>query len=356
MDHVEHSTCGCSLSRRKLLGGSAAALGIAATGGLNSAFAQSAAPAPAGTAKLIDVHHHLYPPSYIPRLLQDGPIPPFVRDWTPERSIEDMDRGNVGTALVTVVPSNLALGKDNGARALVRGCNDYGTKVAQSFPGRFSFLGFMPMPDVEGTLAEIAYVYDTLKLDGIGLFTSYDGKWLGDDRFTPVLEELNRRQALVIVHPLTANCCGNLISFIPDPMIEFGTDTTRTIASLIFSGAAERFPSIRWVFSHAGGTMPFLVERFLFQAGTPDGKKRLPNGPMPALRRFFYDTAQASNPTAMGGLTKVVPVSQVLFGTDFPYRNTAEHVAGIRGCGFSASELAGIERENALGLVPRLRT
>jgi predicted TIM-barrel fold metal-dependent hydrolase len=139
-------------------------------------------------------------------------------------------------------------------------------------------------------------------------------------------------------------------------MIEYGTDTTRAIARLLFTGAAARYPDIKLIFSHAGGTMPFLIERFLFQARNPDAARQVPQGVLPALRRFYYDTAQSTEAAPMAALRKVVPVSQIVFGTDFPYRTTAEHVNGLKADGvFNAKEMQAIDRENALGLLPRYR-
>jgi len=145
---------------------------------------------------------------------------------------------------------------------------------------------------------EIAYALDTLKADGIGLLTSYGDKWLGDPAFAPVMEELNRRKAIVYTHPTTASCCGNLIPDVPDAIVEWGTDTTRTIAGLV-SGTAARCRDVTFIFSHGGGTMPFLAERFqrLPQAN-PKVAARLPGGVDAELRRFYYDTAQAAHPYA----------------------------------------------------------
>jgi predicted TIM-barrel fold metal-dependent hydrolase len=213
----------------------------------------------------------------------------------------------------------------------------------------------MPMPYVDATLEEIAYTLDTLKADGIGLLTSYGDKWLGHPVFAPVLDELNRRRAVVYTHPTTANCCGNLIPDVPESIVEWGTDTTRTIASLVFSGTAARCRDVKIILSHGGGTMPFLTERFVrLPLINKSLAPRVPNGVEHELRRFYYDTAQAAHQFALASLLKLVPVSQVVFGTDFPYRTAADHVKGLTEYGFSASDLQAIDRGNALRLLPRL--
>jgi 6-methylsalicylate decarboxylase len=213
----------------------------------------------------------------------------------------------------------------------------------------------IPLADTEGSLREIAYALDTLKADGIGLMTSYGDKWLGDPSFLPVMEELNRRKALVYTHPTAANCCVNLVKTQQPVMIEFGTDTTRTIASILFNGNASRYRGIRWIFSHGGGTMPFLIERFVRNPLLVPGVAPLfPNGVAAELRRFHYDTAQVSNTAAMSALTKVVPTSQIVLGTDHPYRTGLDHVKGLRDCGvFTEADLRMIEHDSPVALLPR---
>ena len=164
--------------------------------------------------------------------------------------------------------------------------------------------------------------------------TSYGDKWLGDPSFLPVMEELNRRKAIVYTHPTAANCCVNLVSTQQPVMIEFGTDTTRTIADIIFSGNAQKFRDIRWIFSHAGGTMPILIDRFIRNPLlVPSAKATVPDGTLAELKRFYYDTAQTSNKAAMSALSALIPVSQILFGTDYPYRTSIDHVKGLREAG-----------------------
>jgi len=303
----------------------------------------------------IDVHHHHTPPPYVAAITARN-IPGPVRDWTPEKSIADMDKAGVATAITSITTPAMRFLDDAGARKLARECNEYSAKLVADSQGRFGMFAAMPMPYVDATLHEIAYSLDTLKADGIGLLTSYGDKWLGDPAFAPVMDELNRRQAVVYTHPTTANCCANLMPDVPESIIEWGTDTTRTIASLVFSGTAARCQDMKVIFSHGGGTMPFLTERFVrLPLSNKNLAARVPNGVEHELKRFYYDTAQASHPMALASLTKLVPVSQIVFGTDFPYRTAADHVKGLTAYGFSVSDLARIDRENAVGLMPRLK-
>jgi 6-methylsalicylate decarboxylase len=302
----------------------------------------------------IDVHHHHTPPPYLDAITEHK-IPGPVRDWSPDKSLADMDRAGVATALTSITTPALRFLDEAAAQRLARECNEYSAKLAADSKGRFGTFAVMPMPHVDVTLHEIGYALDFLKVDGIGLLTSYGDKWLGDAAFAPVMEELNRRKAVVYTHPTTANCCGNLIPDVPDSIIEWGTDTTRTIASLVFSGTAARLRDVTFIFSHGGGTLPFLTERFVRLPQVNKGlAARVPNGVEHELRRFYYDTAQASHPYALASLTKLVPVSQIVFGTDYPYRTAADHVKGLTGHGFSAADLQAIDRDNALRLLPQL--
>jgi len=310
---------------------------------------------PPSTAHRIDVHHHHTPPPYLAALTARNVTGP-VRDWTPDKSIADMDAAGVATALTSITTPALRFLDEAGARRVARECNEYSARLVADSRGRFGMFAAMPMPSVEGTLREIGYALDTLKADGIALLTSYGDKWLGDPTFTPVLEELNRRRAVVYTHPTTADCCGRLIPDVPESVIEWGTDTTRTIASLVFSGAAARLHDLTLIFSHGGGTLPFLTERFLrLPLANPQLAARVPNGVEHELKRFYYDTAQAAHPYALASLTKLVAVSHIVFGSDFPYRSAAEHAKGLMDHGFQAGDLRAIERDNALRLMPRLK-
>jgi 6-methylsalicylate decarboxylase len=341
---------GTTLNRRHFIAGAAAVAAIALGKG---AAAQTADPT---RPYRIDVHHHLSPPTYIAASNTSNFGDPLMKNWTPEKSLADMDKAGVAIAMLSVTTPALNFTSGDAARKLARECNDYAAKLVADHPGRFGSFAMIPLTDIDGSLQEIAYALDTLRADGIGLMTSYGDKWLGDPSFLPVMEELNRRKALVSTHPTTANCCVNLVRTQQPQMIEWGTDTTRTIADIIFSGNAQKFRDIRWIFSHAGGTMPFLIERFVRNPLLdPKAKPTVPDGTLAELRRFYYDTAQTSNKGSMAALSAIIPVSQIVFGTDFPYRTSIDHVKGLRDSGvFTDAQLMDIERGNALKLLPRL--
>jgi len=340
-----------ALNRRKFIAGAAAM----ATVGLGKPDSAAAQTAEATKPFRIDIHHHLSPPAYIAASNANNFGDPLMKNWTPEKSLEDMDKAGVAVAILSVTTPALNFTSGEPARKLARECNDYAAKLVADHPGRFGSFAMIPLTDIDGSLQEIAYALDTLKADGIGLMTSYGDKWLGAPLFLPVMEELNRRKALIYTHPTVANCCVNLVKTQQPVMIEFGTDTTRTIADIVFSGSAQKFRDIRWIFSHAGGTMPFLIERFVRNPLLdPKAKAAVPEGTLTELRRFYYDTAQTSNKASMSALAAIIPVSQIVFGTDFPYRTSIDHVKGLRDAGvFTDAQLMDIERGNALKLLPR---
>ena len=340
------------MNRRQLLTALLVPAGLVAT------RAGAAGSGHSGAARFrIDIHHHFAPPAWVSEVRGRPLLQPANTAWTPEKSIEDMDRGGVAAAVVSITNPGLWFGDAPLTRRLARACNDYGAGLVRDHPARFGFFAAMPLPDVDGTLAEIAYALDTLKADGVGLFTSYGDRWLGHPSFRPVMEELHRRRAVVHVHPTAANCCRNL-DYAPGVgpgSLEYGTDTTRAITGIAFSGDAARYPDIRFIWSHAGGTVPFLASRI--DGASRGAGDRMPDGFMRTLKTFYYDLAGASNAGAVASLLQLVPASQILFGTDFPPGGSAaDYAVALRALKmFESDALRLIERENAVRLLPRLR-
>ena len=301
----------------------------------------------------IDVHFHPTPPGSMASRGHIGAAP--RKAWSMEKSLADMERGSVAKSMLSLPhpAGTWQKGVDTG-RKTAREWNDYLAGLARDHPGRFGVFAALPITDIEGCLREIEYSFDALHADGINMMTNMGDKWLGDPHYWPIFEELNRRRAVVYTHPMAPTCCAGCMPELSDATIEFGTDTTRAIAKLLFSGAAARFPEIRFIFSHAGGTMPFLVERFehAYRYSDLDLKSMLPNGVLFELKKLYYDTAQAAHRHAMSSLRELVPATQILFGTDYPYRTPEETALGLRVCGFSEIELRDIECDNALRLLP----
>ena len=346
---TDRASLTAGVSRRGFLAG----LGALGAGALLPGCASTGA-AP-GKPYRIDVHHHIVAPTYAAALKARGQN--AVR-WSVERSLEDMDKSGIATSLTSLIQPAMAIGDVATNRRLARESNEYAARLARDYPGRFGSYAAIPYTDTEGSLREIAYALDTLKADGFCLMTSYSGKYLGDPAFFPVLEELNRRKAIVYVHPLAPQCCAAILPDVNVGTIEYAVDSTRTMASLVFGGGAAKYPDIRWIFSHSGGTTPFLLSRFIRQEQDMKGEavKRMPNGVLYEYKKFYYETAQGNHPGALDALLRMIPISQVLYGTDFPYRDGAEENAGLANYPFSAADRMAIERDNALRLMPRLKS
>jgi predicted TIM-barrel fold metal-dependent hydrolase len=343
------------VGRRQFVRGLTAA-GAALASGASAVTARANA---AGLPRRIDIHHHFVPPLFEQTARARNLLHPALNALSISRSLDEMDRNGVASAVLSIPSPGAWYGDVELAKKVARDANEWAARLVSDHKGRFGMFATLTLPDLDSALAEVAYAFDHLNADGIHLWTNYGDFWPGDPRLSPLLEELNRRKAVVYTHPTTPNCCGHLLPEAPVTMIEYGTDTTRSIASLVLSGATHRYPDIRWIFSHAGGTMPFLLERFMLQADalakTPEGASKIPNGVLYELERLYFDTAQSANPYAMGPLTRLVATTQVCFGTDFPYRAIADNVSGLAGCGlFSPGDLEQVERTNAARLLPRL--
>jgi 6-methylsalicylate decarboxylase len=304
----------------------------------------------------IDVHHHIASPSWLQAMKLIGAGDPVIANWSVQKSLDDMDKGGVATAILSAnVPQVRPLGKDAAVR-IARESNEYAKQLATSHPGRFGVFAMLPLPHIDDSLKEIAYALDTLKADGIGILTNYGDKWLGYPYFEKIWDELNRRKATVYTHPMDANCCVNLVQGVPQTAVEWGADTARSITSLIFSGTSQKYRDINWIFSHGGGGLTAFAERLLVQmVTTPPYQGNFSRITVQAeLNRFHYDTAQVSLAGTLAALSKLVPVSQIVYGTDFPYRTAAEHSKGVDAI-FDEADRKRVNRENALRILPRLR-
>lgn len=312
------------------------------------------------TGHRIDVHHHILPPDYVAQV-GDGKIAPIsvagkTPDWTPDRSIEVMDRHGIATAVTSISAPGFALDDGTAIPRLVRDCNEYAARLRSDRPGRFGVFASLPLPDVDASLAEIAYALDELKADGIGLMTNYDSRYPGDPAFAPVFDELDRRGAVVYFHPTTASCNVCQPEY-PPATLDFPFDTTRAITSLLYGGTLARCHDIKWIFSHAGGAVPFLAQRIARLAARPAYKAMVPEGVIPELQRLYYDTALSANWLAFRSLFELVAPRQVLFGSDYPFAPEATVEASVKGLaemGLDAAVLRGIEREHALALFPQM--
>jgi len=334
------------------------ALACSSAGHFLSVFAETRVVA---KSSLIDVHHHFIPPFYLSEnrdritTARGGQISPAWLDWTPERAIAAMDKQGVATAVLSLAPSGFWYGDAQASTQTAHRANEYAADLARNHPGRFGLFAIVPLPDTEASLREIDYALTVLKADGISMQTSYDEKWLGDAAYRPVFEELNRRKAVVFVHPITPSCCQHLLPDVSPIVAEITHDTTRAVTNLLFTGTLSEFKDIHFIFSHGGGNIPMVVGR-MHQYAPKNIAEKAPNGIEYELKRLYYDIAGTTYRPAIAALTNLVPTTQILFGSDNPFVPLAETAEGLPQLGLSTVDLQRIGRDNALALLPRLKT
>lgn len=277
-----------------------------------------------------------------------------VLQWSPQKSLADMDTAGVRTAVLSM-PSQIWFNDVTRARELARLSNEYSRQLSREFPARFQMFATLPMPDIEGSIAEANHALSAGAL-GVLLLSNYEDTYLGDPQFRPLLEELDRRGVTVYVHPTNSSCCQRLVPQVAPAFLEFPFDTTRTIGSLLYSGSLSRFRRITWIFSHGGGAIPYLADRLSQWAkARPDLAALLPEGPMADLQRLNFDTASVTNRYALQPLLAFAGAEHVLFGTDFPFVSAVPQLAELMGNCADHATVNAIRRGNAERLLPPLR-
>lgn len=353
-------------------------------------------------AGLIDVHHHLVPHEYARALENLGMTKGLgvqLPKWDVGKSLDIMDKHGIATSVLSIsAPGVWFKDRDPDGRiaaTLSRQMNELCADLIRDHPGRFGAFATLPLPDVDAALAELAYSLEDLNLHGVILLTNYDGYYLGDPRFDRLFAELNRRRAVVFIHPQSPP--GQELSHLglPEAMLDVCFDTTRTAFSLIVNGVTKKYPAIRFILAHAGGAVPYMAGRVGVTASMLAGLKGaapvvadgigklaaishrleeklpeqlnyylrvkqnvLPEGPDHYLSGFYYDTALAASPHTFASLLTVVDSSHIVFGSDYIFATDAAIPTTIRGIrdydAFTPNGVRAIERESALRLFPAL--
>ncbi|MDB5570837.1 MAG: TIM-barrel fold metal-dependent hydrolase [Hyphomicrobiales bacterium] len=312
-----------------------------------------------GAQPVIDIHHHFLPPEHMAednvRLGRAHALPnEQLLSWSGQRAIDIMDRNGVSFALGSISSPGVWHGDVAAARRRSRAWNTFASEQAQTWPDRLGYFAVIAPPDVDGALAEIDHAFGPLKAAGAALVSNYDGKYLGDPLFTPVLEELNRRKAIVFVHPVVSPACAGIMPGLLPQVLEFPFDSTRCIVSLLTTGAGARFPHIKWIFTHAGGALPMLAGRLEHTIGSrAPFAEFFPNGVAAELGRFYFDVAGTTSPGAIAALRHMIPADHILYGSDSPFVKAEGGLASLRQRGFSDDEMRGLLHDNAAGLLGR---
>lgn len=320
----------------------------------NAVFATSCSMTKTQPPVRIDVHHHIVPPVYRSALAKIGitsfgglPFP----NWNAQKSLDVMDIRGIATAITSISAPGIYFGDREFSIDLARQCNEFSANLIRDNETRFGGFAVLPLPDVSAAVKELEYALDILKLDGVVLYSNVDGLYVGASEFDELYSELNRRKAIVFIHP-TVPSQGKFPEMdIPPSIMEFVFDTTRAIANLIVNKTIKRYPEIRFIVAHGGGTAPYIAWRislldYLLYTDTIND-----------LKSLYYDTALSASPYALRSLQELVDPSHTLFGSDYPFAPEMAISLTIFGLnsfdGFDEKKLGGINRENALDLFPR---
>ncbi|MEV6118295.1 amidohydrolase family protein [Streptomyces sp. NPDC052109] len=304
----------------------------------------------------VDVHQHLVPPAY--REVMDrhgvtaGGWPTPV--WDARSAIAMMDRRSIATGILSISAPGTHFGDDTEARAVARDANEYAAELAKDRPDRFGFFAALPLPDVDGAIAEAAYALDELRADGVVLMSNVRGRYLGDKEYGALWAELDARGAVVFVHPDVPPM--PMLEGMPAPLVDFPFDTTRTAVHMTLNGVMGRHTRMKVILSHAGGFLPYAAWRFT--AGAPFNAGTTPLGILTDLQRFYFDTALSSTPSALPSLLAFAAPGHILYGSDFPF--APEEFGALLDsmldgyAGFEPGQLDAINRGSAEILFPRL--
>lgn len=311
----------------------------------------------------IDTHQHIVPPGYARWMHEKGIRPggAALPSWSARAALKFMDKHSVQAGILSLSAPGVYFGDSVEARRWAREVNDYSAEVVAARPERFGFFATLTLPDVEGALVEAKYALDTLLADGIVLLANNDGRYLGDPGFEPLLEFLHHRRVVVFIHP--GELPAPVVPGVPAYAADFLLDTTRTVLSLILSGAMDKFPGIRFLLAHAGGFAPYIASRILLtmlnnkdtalSALAALGDKR-----QSVLRRFYYDVALSASPAALPSLLEVADPGRITYGTDFPFApSVAIDFLNMQYEKYPLDPLqrAAIDRANSEALFPRLK-
>jgi 6-methylsalicylate decarboxylase len=311
---------------------------------------------------LIDVHQHIIPDIYKSQLARVGVLGSGENPWPAwsiARQRELMDEMGIDAVLLSIASPGAYFGDIDFTRLLVHMCNEVMARMVGDQPDKFGAMAFVSLPDVEAACRDVAYAIDVLKLDGINLQTHTANRYLGHPEEDELYAELDRRNAVVFVHPQRPQITGMAEYSFPAGYTELTFDTTRAIANMLYNGTLEKYPNIRFIMPHMGGVTPFLLFRLSGLDDDPKLKAKIPAGVKTYLNRLYYDVAQSPSPLALRALMEVANPSRVLFGTDYPSARNVEKVmrdsiAAVSDFnGFDDALRGNVMAGNARALLPR---
>lgn len=270
-------------------------------------------------ADRIDVHTHVVPPFWGEALPNHGGDPSgwAIPGWSADAHLKFMDENQIATSVLSLTAPSVTGWHGQQRIDLARKVNEYVAHLVAKYPSRFGNFATVPLPDVEAAVTEAEYALDSIGADGIVLLSNYDGAYLGDPRFAPLWKALDKRSAVVFIHPGHPQI--PLLPDVPGPLVDYPFDTTRNAVHMVFNGVLDNYPNVKIILSHAGGFVPYTVLRFceLQPSLAPDG----PNAEqlLAKFKLFYWDTALSSGKYAFSSFLELADSERILFGSDFPY-------------------------------------
>jgi 6-methylsalicylate decarboxylase len=312
----------------------------------------------------VDIHHHLIPDFYRAATEHDGQSVGGVLPaaWSQANALSFMDDAGIDVAIASISAPGVHLGDDAAALGLARRCNDHLAEMVRDRPDRFGGFAILPLPDIDAALGELARALDELRLDGVILLTNALGLYLGEPEYRPLFDELQRRGAVVFIHPTMSPDPSSHRLGLPDSLLDFPVDTARAVAQMHFNGVFAATADVKFVLSHAGGVVPYLARRFaiideMAVIADADGRR---GSAADTFRRLYWDTALAWSDPTLHTLRAVAGLDHVVYGSDYPYLRRDIAIRG-RAELQNSPELSDIERAAvlhgaAVSLLPRLTT
>lgn len=273
------------------------------------------------SARRIDFHAHAILPSYVDALkilkidaqAEEGfPLP----KWSVENHLQFMDEADIDFTVLSMATPHVS------DCAAVRAINEDFAALCRRFPEKFGFVATLPLPSVEGSIKEFHYATEKLGALGVKVASNSDGVYLGDERLNPIFAELNKRNALVIIHPSPARELprAGVVTGKVMALYEYPADTTRAVLNLLANGTLEKFPNLKFVVPHCGSFLPYMKQRAgaMFQMLASMNLMESVNFSA-SLGKLFFDTAGDPMPEQLDMLLKITSRDKIVFGTDYPY-------------------------------------
>ncbi len=299
----------------------------------------------------IDVHAHVFPGFYKAAMKEVG-----IKDidgwqdpeWSVEAMLKAADEHKIAAQVLSLSSPGITFVNGKAAADLARRLNEYMAGLVKEHSPQFGSMAVLPLPDVEASLGEIAYGLDTLGMDGVCLLSNYHGVYLGDPKFEPVFAELNRRKAMVFVHPTIPPHWDTFAIGLAAPVMEYTFDSSRMAMNLVNGGQKVKYPDVGIIVAHAGGTLPFNYQRVV---------KYWMNGKNDVFNTFFYELTATTEPEQIRALMALAKPDQCMMGFDFPFMKPAWYdplQKSLEAYGFPPGVLRSVQNGNAARLFPKV--